>query len=556
MKLEDFGVNIHSFLQNTDDSSDEDIQLLYEPLSKISLPEHKKSLANLSTVDATLINNKAYLKLLFTNFFIKHKRFIRYMQDLNLFESHFDIYFHRKKDIKNEIISSVKFGDLNQWRNWLINQEYRMIEFMDNQNLNKNLEYLIKNTSFGEIFNTITYEIKRTTQESIPEITIPDDVVNEDDIINGISFGETSVNIDLAALNNKIDDYLNMTMSSPEEKTQDDWCAYNVLFKYSTNKEVNFLLSEQVFKKTNIKEFFQKIYFSNRDYEHYEEQINFKINDIKNKIDLKDEKIQKLKEENERYARILASSDLTDPLEQETSEKDTSQEPTNKVDDEVNEQDDVDMKEEQENDKEESTDLPNDNETNEDNKNENTEHKDGNTVNEAIKNEPHEYSNSKTKNSYQVEVVSRKRILTLDEDDSETSNNLQDQNKGRSSKRRRNNLNYDENGELRKVQFEEGKVNYTEPTMKLYEIALAKDKRENDFSEEEIKKEEEEIKTEYDEAVKLNTSLNNISDITDFKLLKKTCALDSEELKEKLEIAKEKALLRNKNKRKKKRSNN
>lgn len=153
-------------------------------------------------------------------------------------------------------------------------------------------------------------------------------------------------------------------------------------------------------------------------------------------------------------------------------------------------------------------------------------------------------SNSKSNNTYQVEVISRKRILTLDEDDSETSNNVQDQNKGRSSKRRRNNLNYDENGELRKVQFEEGKVNYTEPTMKLYEIALAKDKRENDLSEEEIKKEEEEIKTEYDETVKLNTSLNNISDITDFKLLKKTCALDSEELKEKLEIAKEKALLK------------
>lgn len=390
MKLQDFGVNIHNFLQNTDDSSDEDIQLLYEPLSKISFPEHKKSLANLSTVDATLINNKAYLKLLFTNFFIKHKRFIRYMQDLNLFESHFDIYFHRKKDIKNEIISSVKFGDLNQWRNWLINQEYRMIEFMDNQNLNKNLEYLIKNTSFGEIFNTITYEIKRTTQQSIPEVTISDKVVNEDDIFNGISFGETSVNIDLVALNNKIDDYLNMTISSPEDKTQDDWCAYNVLFKYSTSKEVNFLLSEQVFKKTNIKEFFQKIYFSNKDYEYYEEQINLKINDIKNKIDIKDEKIQKLKEENERYARILASSDLTDPLEQETSEKDTSQEPTNKVDDEFNEQDDVDMEEEQENDKEESTDLPNDNETNEDNKNENIEHKDRNSENEAIKNEPHE----------------------------------------------------------------------------------------------------------------------------------------------------------------------
>ncbi|OBA24643.1 hypothetical protein HANVADRAFT_105972 [Hanseniaspora valbyensis NRRL Y-1626] len=161
-------------------------------------------------------------------------------------------------------------------------------------------------------------------------------------------------------------------------------------------------------------------------------------------------------------------------------------------------------------------------------------------------------SNSKTNSTYQVEVVSRKRILTLDEDDSETSNNLQDQHNGRSSKRRRNNLNYDENGELRKVQFEEGKVNYTEPTMKLYEIALAKDKREHDLSEEEIKKEEEEIKTEYDEAVKLNTSLNNISDITDFKLLKKTSALDSEELKEKLEIAKEKALIKEQKQKEKK----
>lgn len=318
--LSNLGISTNSFLKNTDDSSEKEIELLYEPLSKVSFQHQKVALSGFTTVDSTLINNGAYLKLLIVNLAIKLKRFVRYMQDLKLFEKDFDKYFSGKNDVKNEIIKSIKFGDFNYWRKLLIKHQERIIEYMDDESTNRTVDFLISKTSDGNCFNYEKLAIQSTAYEGIPNKPFIDNVFF-DGLLHGVSFSENKVNIDLQSLNNKIDDYRNMAVSSQEDKTQEDWCAYNVLFKYNFNSEQKFLLSEQLFKKTNIKKLFRRVYFNDGDFEDFKEKTEKEIQILLNAANEKDIVIQQLREKNERLTRILNSSNLIDPLEQNTKQE-------------------------------------------------------------------------------------------------------------------------------------------------------------------------------------------------------------------------------------------
>ncbi|XBW36327.1 hypothetical protein QEN19_001907 [Hanseniaspora menglaensis] len=530
--LQDLGVNLNYFLENVDDSLPEDIDVIYKPLEQLSFSFHKQSLTNLSKVNITLINNKSYLKLLLINFFIKIKRFVNYLKDTPLFERSFDVIIGTNVQLKREIINSIKFGDLHYWRSLLIKHQTRVLDFMDNHHLNQSIDQLIKISNDDKISKNIPEINLETPHVPIPHINVPDKVIFKDHW-EGIQFLDNKTDVNLEELNRKLEDYLNMSSGTLENKTQDDWCAYNILFKFSSNKAINFLLSEQIFKKTNIKEFFTNVYFVDHEFPEFKSEIENKISMLEIEADEKSQIIQRLKEENEKLQRILDSSDLTDFLEPEIIENDMK-DPVDVIMDESESTNNHNSNQLTPNTKNLMTQTKkSDKKLNVENNNEKTKSCKTVILNPILKNEYTHESNAE----YKIKIPVVENTLNICNDLQQHLSINNEPINLRSSRRRKSNLNYDLLGNLRKVQFEDQQKNYAESLIKLKNIVMKNDKVKSELSEADIKEEEESIKSEFDYIVECNTSLNNVTKIADIKLLKKTAALNTDELDAKIALS-------------------
>ncbi|GMM41912.1 hypothetical protein DAHU10_028220 [Hanseniaspora uvarum] len=530
------------FIANSEYSSVDDLQFLFEPITEnLSLEDLKLDikidLKDLSPDKMTLVaNSVVYVKFLITVFLIKVRVFLRYLQDFRtLFSDIYAIFANNPsllsgkalEDVKNTIKNSIMRNSLHFLKN-VLSKEYK--NFSQQVNYKNSTSSSFIDTSLELVFehcevNSYDFKNVQLTNSSYTTLGEPKGFLehpyffkkkvherNQDTKFENKTNNENLIK--------KFDEMKELAYSGPIDKTQDDWCAFNVLYKFSPSEKNVEISKLENFKHISFDNVMSKVYDENS-FNETKEKLKKEIEDITSKQSKIQVEITNLKEVNKKFGDMMymPNAEFIQVYKTEFETKEIENEVLEKED---NEKIDYVVK----------------------------------TIEKSSCLKEHSgQSNHLGFKSYP------QRILTQDEDEDIfvdtkkqhlAASEASDKKPLRQSRRvqSQEEVSINEDGVVSKIQFLLPKKSYKEN-------AISDDYLENEVNEDnkftEAKKnlqlkeaelsenmdstveEEESLKSEYDEICLKNTAANNFSNVSDLKTLKKYKALDTEELKTFLE---------------------
>lgn len=520
------GVDQLEFLANVECSSKEDFKFLYEPVTENFNTDDLNLDMSLSLKDITpekvalATNSVVYVRFLITAFIIKLKVFLRYLQDFRTLFS--DIYAilannhsllppNAVEGVKSSLKSSVLRNSLHFLKT-VLTKEYKSFSHMVASStttsslfIDTSMEFMLENSEP----NSYDFKDLHLMRTEFKELEEPGYTLSKPYIFNLKDHKkiERLVDQEKASIDNlykKFDEMYELATSGPAEKTQDDWCAFNVLYKFAPAKK-NFEISRlKNFKNNNFDDIFSRIYEENSVNE-LKEKLSQELEGLSSKQDEIQLDINKIKEANKKINDMMYLPN-TEFIKIYQAEFETNQD-------------------------------------------------EDNCGFETVSIEkPSCFKESSSESQVLVYKSYPKRVLTADEDEDtfidtkkqhEATQEPSDKKPLRVSRRLQQLKGELTGDDTSKIQFllpkksykeaaleddvededvEDSKFNEAKKNLQLKEAELGGDM--NDLDEEEAN-----LKSEYDEICLENTKSNNRSEVPDLKTLNKHKALDTEELK-------------------------
>ena len=539
------GVDHLEFFANSEYSSLDDLKFLYEPITENFNTKEMNidvtlDLKDLSPGKATLVaNSVVYVKFLATVFLIKFRIFLRYMQDLRtLFTDIYAIFSHNPDlqpssaldNIKNTIRGSVTRNSLHYLKTVLTN-EYR--NFSNHIDYKRSSSAVFIDTNL-ELFYEQCEENSYDFKKSHLHYTEPTPLVEPTSLVDKPYIFKASehkhddepkfaADTNFDSLLAKFDEFKDLANNAPLEKNQDDWCAFNMVYKLAPKKDILGISKLENFKTIKFDDVLSSVY-PGSSFEETSEKLKKEIEELTAKQSVIQGKVNDIKESNKKLVDMmyLSNADFINVYKVQfepdkadvTMEEDA--EPFIKV-----------------------------------------EHQ----VATIEKNSLLKGNSSQT--STLVYRKYPKRVLTADEgegifiDTKEQLTSSADSEKKpvRTSRRFlvQEEASVNEDGTMSKIKFLLPKKSYREDAIidddyededsedtKFLEAKKNLQLKEAELSEgneNEAKEEDEILKSEYDDECSENTKANNVSDVPDLKTLKKYNALNTEELRTYLDSA-------------------
>lgn len=521
------GVDQLEFVANVEYSSKEDLKFLYEPVTENFNTEDLNfdmslSLKDLTPENMALVSNSVvYVRFLITAFIIKLKVFLRYLQDFRtLFSDLYAILANNPslvppsaiKNLKLSLKSSVLRNSLHFLKT-VLTREYK--SFLHVINASENTSSLFIDTSMEfmlENCESNSYDFKdlHLTNTEFKELEKPGYTLPKPYVFNLQDHKQIEHEIDQEKissenLNKKFDEMNELATSGPVDKTQDDWCAFNVLYKFAPANKNFEISSLKNFKNNNFDDVFSTVYKENSVKE-LKEKLQQELEGLSSKQDEIQLDINKIKEANKKINDMMYLPN-TEFIQIYQTEFEISQD-----------KDDSEL--------------------------------------ETVSIEKHScFKENSSESHVLVYKPYPKRVLTVDEDEDtfidtkkqhEATQESSDKKPLRTSRRLQQLEGESTGDDTGKIQFLLPKKSYKEAALEDEEIEGG-DVEDSKFNEakknlqlkeaelggdvNDVEEEEASLKSEYDDICTENTKANNHSEVPDLKTLNKHKALDTDELK-------------------------
>lgn len=524
------GVDPLEFVANVECSSEEDLKFLYEPVTENFNTEDLNFDMSLTFKDLTpekmalASNSVVYIRFLITVFVIKLRVFLRYLQDFRtLFSDVYAILANNPslvppnaiEGMMSSLKNSVRRNSLHYLKT-VLTKEYKSFLHAINSSttsslfIDTSLEFMLENCEsnsydFKDLHLTNT-EFKELEE---PKYTLPKPYAFKLQDHKKMTHAVDQNKASIENLRKKFDEMKELATSGPVDKAQDDWCAFNVLYKLAPAKQNFEIYGLNNFKNNNFDDVFSRVYEGNS-INDLKEKLRQEIDELSSKQDEVQGDISKIKETNKKINDMMYLPN-TEFIQIYQSEFEVHQD-------------------------------------------------DDNSGLETVSIEkPSCFKQNSSGSQALIYKLYPKRVLTVDEDEDafidtkkqhETTQEPSDKKPLRTSRRLQQLKGESSGDETSKIQFLLPKKSYKE-------AALDDDENEDDDVEDskfaEAKKnlqlkeaeltgdlsdngeEEASLKSEFDAICMENTKANNHSEVPDLKTLNKHKALDTDELKSILE---------------------
>lgn len=303
--MKKLGIDHLEFVANSEYSSIDDLKFLYEPVTQnfnsedlnLDMPLNIK---DLSSEKITLVtNNVVYVRFLITAFMIKLKVFLRYLQDFRTLFSDMHAILTNNPSLPLSNIDSMKASlKSSVLRNSLhflktvLTKEHKSFSYVINAStttsslfIDTSMDVMLENCEMNSYdFKSLHLTNTKFNELQEPEYTIPKPHVFklQDHEKNELAIDREKLSSE--SLHKKFDEMNELATSGPPEKTQDDWCAFNVLYKYAPTEKYCSLSSLKNFKTNNFDDVLNRIYEEDKVTE-LKTKLQHELDDLKSKQD-------------------------------------------------------------------------------------------------------------------------------------------------------------------------------------------------------------------------------------------------------------------------------